>query len=71
MMPPRLAQRILDRFLAASLADAVIGDLDEIFAAEARHSPRRASYRYWRRTAAALWHLRRRGRASARQLTGD
>ncbi len=71
MTPPRLAQRILDRFLAASLADAVIGDLDEIFAAEARHSPRRASYRYWRRTAAALWLLRRGGRASARQRTGD
>jgi putative ABC transport system permease protein len=71
MTPPRLAHRLLEIRLDPQLADSVIGDLDEIFAAEARKSPPLASYRYWRRTAGALWHLRRGGPSAARQGAGD
>jgi putative ABC transport system permease protein len=71
MTPPRLARRILELRLDPQLADAVIGDLDEIFAVEARRSPRRAWYRYWRRSAGALWHLRHGGSAAASQRSGD
>lgn len=71
MTPPRLAQRLLHRLLDASLADAVVGDLDEIFAAEAYRSERRARVRYWRRTAGALWHLRSRRRPLPPTPAGD
>lgn len=71
MMPPRLARRLLDQLLDPSLADAVVGDLDEIFATEFGHSPRRARYRYWRRTVGALWHLRRTATSQRRHDAGD
>lgn len=58
MTPPRLAHRLMGLVLDPGIADAVIGDLDEIFAAESRQLPWRAHYRYWRRTAGALWYLR-------------
>jgi putative ABC transport system permease protein len=71
MTPPRLAHRILELRLDPQLADAVIGDLDEIFAIEATRSPRYAWYRYWRRTAGALWHLRRAEPSTASRGAGD
>jgi putative ABC transport system permease protein len=71
MRPPRLAQRILDRFLDPRLSDSVIGDLDEIFAVEAQDSSRRARYRYWRRAVGALWRLRPRPPAAGGQAAGD
>jgi hypothetical protein len=71
MTPPRLAQRILNRVLEPRLSDAVIGDLDEIFAIETRDFPRRARYRYWRRAAGALWRLRPGPPAAGRHAAGD
>lgn len=59
MTPPRLPQRLLEHLLVSRLADAVLGDLAEIFDIEARRSPRRAQFNYWCRAAGALWHLRR------------
>jgi putative ABC transport system permease protein len=59
MRPPRLPQRLLERLLDARLADAVLGDLAEIFRFEARHAPAHAYANYWRRAAGVLWHLRR------------
>jgi putative ABC transport system permease protein len=71
MTPPRLPQWIMDRCLDPSLSDAVIGDLDEIFAVEARTVPRRARLRYWRRTAGALWQLRPGRPAAGGHTAGD
>jgi putative ABC transport system permease protein len=72
MTPPRLPQWILERLLDARLADAVLGDLAEIFCMEARHSVRRARIRYWRRATGALWHLRRtRSTRRASPVPGD
>lgn len=68
MTPPRLAARLLDRLLPPHLADAIIGDLDELFLAEAATAPRRARLAYWRRAVESAWHLggrRRRRRADA------
>ena len=56
--PPRLAQALIERAVASHLADAVLGDLEELFAEESLHSPRRARLAYWRRAVAAAWHLR-------------
>ncbi len=56
--PPRLAQALVERAVASHLADAVLGDLEELFAEESLHSPRRARLAYWRRAVAAAWHLR-------------
>jgi putative ABC transport system permease protein len=71
MTPPRLAQRLLGLALDHALADAVIGDLDEIFADEFRQGPWTAHYRYWRRTAGALWHLRGAPTRDRRRHAGD
>lgn len=59
--PPRLARRLIERLVDARLAEAVLGDLEEMFADErAREGPRRARFRYWRRALGAAWQLRRR-----------
>ncbi|MCA1583665.1 MAG: hypothetical protein LC791_02445, partial [Acidobacteria bacterium] len=54
------------------LADAVLGDLNELFGPEAALSPWRAYIGYWCRTAGAIWHLsRRRHPRSVRVAQGD
>jgi hypothetical protein len=57
MTPPRLPARLLARVLPSHLVDAVLGDLDELFAIEATAGRRRAAFAYWRRAAEAVWHL--------------
>ncbi len=56
--PPRLARRLVERVVATHLAEAVLGDLEELFAVDARASLRLARVAYWRRAIAAAWHLR-------------
>jgi hypothetical protein len=60
MTSPRPARRLVEWFLEPRLADALIGDLDEIFAAEVGRAPLSARLNYCRRAAGALWHLRHR-----------
>jgi putative ABC transport system permease protein len=55
--PPRLPARLLERLLPPHLADAVLGDLAELFQHEAADAPRRARLTYWRRAAESAWHL--------------
>lgn len=57
MTPPRLPRAALDRLLPDRLRDAVIGDLDELFAAEAAFRPWRARVAYWHRAVQAVCHL--------------
>jgi putative ABC transport system permease protein len=56
--PPRLARRLIERWVASHLAESVLGDLEELFAVEALRSRRAARLAYWRRAASAVWHLR-------------
>ncbi len=56
--PPRLARRLVEWLVDPRLGDAVLGDLEEPFAAEAAHDPRRARRRYWRRAIGAACQLR-------------
>lgn len=71
--PPRLPARLLTRFLPPHLADAVLGDLDELFAIDLARGRRHAVLGYWRRAIDACWRLgRRRPRPPAHAaLTGD
>lgn len=55
--PPRLPARLLARLLPPHLADAVLGDLDELFVAESVGGRRRAAFAYWRRALDASWRL--------------
>jgi len=72
MRPPRPARWLLERIVAPRLVDALIGDLDELFALESRTHPWRAKAAYWQRTLGALWHLSAsRMPAPAPHLTGD
>jgi putative ABC transport system permease protein len=57
MRPPRLAHWLLERAVAPRLVDAIIGDLDELFAVESLTRPWRARAAYWQRTLGALWHV--------------
>lgn len=66
MTPPRLPRALVDRLVAPHLRDAVAGDLDELFAAEATRHPGRAAVRYWVRALGAVWHL---GRGPSRPVT--
>jgi predicted permease len=71
MTPPRLARALVDRAVAPHLRDAVIGDLDELFAEESTSRPGRAALRYWSRALSAVWHLgRRRSRRTTPSPTG-
>lgn len=70
MTPPRLARWLLERGLDPRFADALIGDLDEIFAAAAPAAPLRAGRHYWARALGALWHLSR-WRTAAPSSRGD
>ena len=56
MTPPSLARWLLERAVAPARRRRA-GDLDELFALEGPHAPRRARAAYWRRTLGALWHL--------------
>jgi len=58
--PPRLARWLVARLVPAPLADAVLGDLEELFADEARAGVNGVRGRYWRRALGAVWHLHRR-----------
>lgn len=70
--PPRLPARLLARLLPPHLADAVLGDLAELFAREAGAGRRRAAVAYWRRAIDALWRLGgRRPRPVAGAPEGD
>ena len=53
MTSPRPARRLVEWFLEPRLADALIGDLDEIFAAEVGRAPLSARLNYCRRAAGA------------------
>jgi putative ABC transport system permease protein len=53
----RLARALLDRFIDPRLRDAVIGDLDELFAVERADKPLRAWMRYWARAVGVLVRL--------------
>ena len=57
MTRPRLPRTILDRFIDPRLRDAVIGDLDELFAVEHADGPLRAWMYYWVRAAGVLVRL--------------
>jgi len=57
MTRPRLARAVLDRFIDPRLRDAVIGDLDELFAVEHADGALRAWTRYWVRAAGVLVRL--------------
>lgn len=46
-IPPKLAQRILHRFLRGDLTEEVVGDLEEKFYSEAQRSRWRAKVNYW------------------------
>ncbi len=69
--PPRLARRLVERVVATHLAEAVLGDLEELFAVDARASLRLARVAYWRRAIAAAWHLRGRRPAPPPVARGD
>lgn len=74
MRSPRLARALVDLLIPPSLRDAVLGDLDELFARESISSPARAWARYWYRTTGVLWHLgfrSSRAAASSPALKGD
>ena len=68
MTGPRLARALLDRFINPKLRDAVVGDLDELFAVEHADEPVRAWMRYWVRAAGVLVHLGVHRRPRARLL---
>lgn len=69
--PPRLARTLLDRVVAPHLRDAVVGDLDELFAAEVSRGAALARLRYWRRGVSACWHLRSHAPRHGGPLEGD
>jgi putative ABC transport system permease protein len=54
MRSPRLPRALLDRLIDPRLRDAVVGDLDELFALERANEPIRAWIRYWTRAAGVL-----------------
>jgi len=68
--PPRLARWLVARLVRDPLADAVLGDLEELFADDARAGVDDARRRYWRRALGAVWHLRGR-RPPAPAVRGD
>ncbi|HVL67387.1 MAG TPA: ABC transporter permease [Vicinamibacterales bacterium] len=56
--PPALARRLIERALPAGVAEAVVGDLNELFAREcAALGARRARQRYWRQALSFVWHF--------------
>jgi putative ABC transport system permease protein len=57
MTSPRLPRALLDRLIDPRLRDAVVGDLDELFALERANEPFRAGMRYWVRAAGVLIRL--------------
>lgn len=57
MIRPRLARALLERLVHPRLRDAIIGDLDELFADECVRRPVRAWLHYWVRTADVLAQL--------------
>ena len=57
--------------VAGHLAEAVLGDLEELFAVEAALAAAGARLAYWRRAAAAAWQLRGRAPPAARPSRGD
>jgi hypothetical protein len=57
MRPPRLPRVLLDRLIDPRLRDALVGDLDELFALERANEPLRAWMRYWARAAGVLVRL--------------
>ena len=57
MRSPRLPRALLDRLIDPRLRDAIVGDLDELFALECANKPLRAWMRYWARAAGVLVHL--------------
>ncbi|MGD9905506.1 MAG: ADOP family duplicated permease [Vicinamibacterales bacterium] len=67
--PPRLARWLVARLVPPPLADAVLGDLHELLAAEQAGGVEGARRRYWRRALGAAWQLRARRRAPA--VRGD
>jgi putative ABC transport system permease protein len=69
--PPRLASWLVRHGVAPHLVEALVGDLEELFALEAALSPRRARLAYWRRALDGVWRLRRRGRLGRPDLQGD
>lgn len=71
--PPRLARAVVERVLGPKLRDAVVGDLDELYASEAAEHRRRAVWRYWMRAAGVVVRFGlHRERGSRRESpTGD
>ena len=57
MTSPRWARALVHRWVDRRLRDAVLGDLDELFAFERAALPVRAYVRYWQRTFGVLFQV--------------
>ena len=69
MSPPKLARAIVERLIDPRLSEAIVGDLEEIFACERAAHPIRAWLNYWNRAIGLAWRLgSRRSRTPPRRI---